>query len=287
MPTRLLALALAFAALPACAAAQSSRAGPYSVELVDDDGRALPTFSHRGQIWVLGTLGERYGVRVRNGSARRVEVVISVDGRDAVSGAPAGWSSRGYVVEPWGELDVDGFRTSLAEVAAFRFSSVASSYAARRGDARAVGVVGVAVFAERAPRPPPPPVEIPYGRAAPAPEAGGSADAPAASKAEPPAAAPSPGRARDALAEREDRRGLGTEFGEAVGSRAYRVEFERASARPDAVLAVRYDDRAGLVAQGIDVDGARAGGDDTWRRAHAEPFPRDPGFAAPPPGWRR
>jgi hypothetical protein len=286
MPTRLLALALAVAALPACAAAQTSRAGSYSVDLVDEDGRPLPTFAHRGQTWVLGTLGERYGVRVRNGSARRVEVVISVDGRDAVSGAPAGLSARGYVVEPWGELQVDGFRTSLAEVAAFRFSRVASSYAARKGDARAVGVVGVAVFSERAPRPPPPPAQIPYGRAAPAPEAGGPADAPGM-KSAPPAAAPSGDRAREALSEREEQRGLGTEFGEAVGARAYRVEFERISARPDAVLAVRYDDRAGLVAQGIDVDGAWAGGDDAWRRAHAEPFPRDPGFAAPPPGWRR
>lgn len=284
-----LALTLAAAATPGAAFAQPARSGPYTVDLVDEAGRELPTFRHRGQTWVLGMLGERYSVRVRNGSGRRVEVVISIDGRDAISGTPAGWEARGYLVEPWGELQVDGFRTSLAEVAAFRFSRVPESYAARMGDARAVGVVGVAVFAERA-RPPRPPAPIPYGRRE-APEHGARAEAPRSSAA-PGAASPqaegrAPGAAREkALADRDDRPGLGTEFGEAVESHAYQVEFERASRRPDAVIAVRYDDRAGLLAQGIDVRGDRSR-DDAWRRAHADPFPRSPGFAEPPAGWTR
>ena len=50
---------------------------------------------------------------------------------------------------PWASLEIDGFRKSEDEVAAFRFAKVRDSYAAQRGDARNVGVIGVAFFAER------------------------------------------------------------------------------------------------------------------------------------------
>jgi hypothetical protein len=88
------------------------------------------------------------------------------------------------------------------------------------------------------------------------------------------------------MAQRE-RPGLGTEFGEEHASHVYSVNFERASATPSAVLAVRYNDRAGLLDLGIDVDGNRwSAGRDTWLRETAEPFRRDRGYARPPPGWR-
>ncbi len=66
-----------------------------------------------------------------------------------IDGKKASLDNRGYVVDPFGTLIVDGFRQSHSEVAAFRFGSVAGSYAARGGDDRHVGVVGVALFDER------------------------------------------------------------------------------------------------------------------------------------------
>ena len=56
---------------------------------------------------------------------------------------------RGYVIAPYGEVTIDGFRTSLDQVATFRFSSVRDSYAGRKGQDRNVGVIGVAFFPER------------------------------------------------------------------------------------------------------------------------------------------
>ncbi|HET9596906.1 MAG TPA: hypothetical protein VFP65_15060, partial [Anaeromyxobacteraceae bacterium] len=64
------------------------------------------------------------------------------------------------------------------------------------------------------------------------------------------------------------------------------VAFERAAGGPAAVLDLRYDDRAGLVALGIDVDGAWARRDEISRRERAEPFRAGPGYAEPPTGWR-
>ena len=134
--------------------AEPARWGSYSFELVDEAGRVLPTYSHRGRTYVLGSVGQRYLVRVRNGSPGRVEVVVSVDGRDVRDGGASEWSKRGYLVDAYTTVTIDGFRLSQDAVAAFRFSTVPRSYAALQGDSRDAGVVGVAVFREREiPRP--------------------------------------------------------------------------------------------------------------------------------------
>jgi len=295
-PLRFRHLAAVSLALLACvgprpAAAEGSRAGPYTLEVVDEAGAPLRTFAHRGRTYVLGERGQRYLLRVRNGSGRRLEVVASVDGRDVVDGQPAGWAKPGYLVEPYGEVTIDGFRLSEAEVAAFRFAPVADSYAARMGDARDVGVIGVAVFPEASRRPVPiPRRQYPddaraddgepwESRAAP-----GKKAAPADRLAEAPAA-PSAGASGAAREDRRERSGLGTEFGERHGSQVQQVEFERASAQPAAVLAVRYDSRRGLLALGIDVDVPRWSARDRALRDTAEPFRRDARFSDPPPGW--
>ena len=59
----------------------------------------------------------------------------------------------------------------------------------------------------------------------------------------------------------------------------------RASARPEAVLTFRYDDREGLLALGIDLDGRPDRRDEAWRRETASPF-RANGWCEPPSGWR-
>jgi hypothetical protein len=270
---------------PALAAPErAARRGPAAIELVDEAGALLPTFEHRGRTYVLGVKGQRYLLRFRNATGRRVEVVASVDGRDVVDGRPASAAKRGYVVEPYGELTIDGFRLSDAAVAAFRFSSVPRSYAAQMGDARDVGVIGVAIFRER--WVPPPRRPLPNG--APSDDAYGPEARSERSESKG-GAAPAPSAAPSLDGRRADRGlarpGLGTEFGEEHGSLVQPVAFERASARPDAVLSLRYDDRDGLLALGVDIDGRYArGDDDAWLRETATPFRRD-GFARPPPGW--
>lgn len=314
--TRSLAAQLATAALLAATTAAprpalaTAHQGSWSVELTDEWGRRLPTFEHRGRTYVLGERGLRYLVRVHNGSDRRVEVVVSVDGRDVIDGRPASTDRRGYVVEPWGDATIDGYRLSQGSVAAFRFGSVARSYAAATGDARDVGVIGVAVFPERVvrrpppyrphphPYPPYPPYPYPYWSPYGAPEDEGGRPEKRSESAPAPSAPPSAGEAQPSAkspsgarsAQRDfdaSRPGLGTEFGEAHGSPVHEVAFERASGRPAAVLTLRYDDRRGLVAAGVELDRwAWDRGDERWLRERAEPFRSDGSYATPPPGWR-
>jgi hypothetical protein len=288
--TRVLAALVLFAALPS--QALTDRSGPYELQVLIG-GAPAATFRHDGETFVLGHLGERYTLRVVNHSGRRVEAVVSVDGRDVIDGKPADWhGKRGYLVPAWSSVDIDGWRISQREAAAFRFSAVSDSYAARTGNAREVGVIGVAIFPERwypPPRPPPlyPSPPAPWnggprddlegqqrGDSAPRSEQGMPARAPHASPSEP-------------LAHKSaERPGLGTEFGEALSSQVTEVPFERARQRPEVVIGARYDDRAGLVALGIEVDGRVI--TEAELRHGAEPFPVvERGYAAPPHGWRR
>ena len=91
-----------------------------------------------------------------------VEAVLTVDGRDAVSGDVGNYKTQRYVIDPYGSIVVDGFRKSLSKVAAFRFTTPGDSYSSRRGTPQNVGVVGVAIFKERAPiqRPRPRPMPL-------------------------------------------------------------------------------------------------------------------------------
>jgi len=268
---------------------------PYRVELLYGDSRGLPTFYSGGRAYVLGTIGERYRIHIANPTSRRVEAVVSVDGLDAIDGRTASYDDkRGYVIAPYGEITVDGFRTSVDRVATFRFSSVRDSYAGRKGQDRNVGVIGVAFFPERerpvamVPRP------APYDdrpRSAGAAPSKGSYDeglgrAPGSPSPAPSAAAES--KAADGAGSyggaprREERRGLGTEFGEQRHSSVGYTSFQRENAvRPATVTEIRYNDREGLLALGIPVDQAGYRGDVSLRES-AEPFPQNR-FAAPPP----
>src|SRR5262249_33869843 len=154
-------------------------------------------------------------------------------------------SKRGYLVPAWGQVDIDGWRLSTVQAAAFRFSTVGASYAGRTGSARDVGVIGAAIFPERfVPRPPPRVLEQPYPGYGP--EWGRWRDA-----APPPAAAPPAPSGRSEEAEGgapsasrapapQNRPGLGTEFGEAVSSPVQEVAFLRANpVSPSVLIGVR------------------------------------------------
>jgi hypothetical protein len=253
-------------AVPAGARARTdapASQGGFRLELVDDGGRPLPSYLHEGRTYVLGSAGARYRLRIRNDSGRRVEVVVSVDGRDVIDGGPSSLGKRGYLVDARGEVLIDGYRLSEDAVAAFRFGTVARSYAALEGDARDVGVIGVAVFPERRPRPAP-------LRDSPAREKSASAEAVQG--------APAP------AAPEAKRPGLGTTFGEEHESHVRQVAFVRESASPAVRLTLRYDDRAGLLAAGVDVDGRCEAPEQRLRR-EADPFRRDSRWAPPPRGW--
>ena len=197
-----------------------------------DSGAELPVHRHRGEWWVEGRPGARYAIRIRNAGGGRLLAVTSVDGVNVVTGETAAADQRGYIYDPWGGYDITGWRKSDAEVAAFEFTSVPRSYAARTGRPDNVGVIGVAVFRERQSRTT---LQFSDAAEAPAQRADGESKAARSERARPAAPAPS----------------LGTGHGRRETSLVTSVAFERAQARPDEVIRVRYDSRANLVALGV------------------------------------
>lgn len=249
----------------------------FVVSLIGGHGGRLQTFQHRGQTWVLGRPGERFAIRIQNPTARRVEAVVSVDGRDAVSGTVADFvGQRGYVIEPFGSVEIEGFRTSLDDVATFRFSDPEASYASRRGTPENVGVIGVAFFPERERREQA--IAKRDGRrsrtapsGAPSAAETGSARAGSARAAKP--------KAFDRAFDDDGAGNLGTEFGESRQSSVVQVRFVRDNpSRPAQIVTLRYDDFEGLEARGIDV---RGDGRLVRGVRDPEPFPRTQFAPAP------
>ena len=147
------ALALAAATLAAPAHAVGRLV---DVDVIDrDTGAQLPVYQHRGEWWIAGRPGARYAIQVRNAAPGRVLGVMAVDGVNVISGDTASWEQTGYVLSRGQSAQITGWRKSDAEVAAFHFTALPNSYAARTGRPDDVGVIGVAVFRERYVPPPP------------------------------------------------------------------------------------------------------------------------------------
>jgi hypothetical protein len=122
--------------------------GAITVSIHDENDEPLEAIQSGNRTLVIGEAGQRYSIVITNHTGHRFEAVGTVDGLDVINGQPAHMQNRGYILMPFGTVTIDGFRQSQNAVAAFRFASVADSYAAQTGSARNVGVIGVAFFAE-------------------------------------------------------------------------------------------------------------------------------------------
>lgn len=229
---RILAWLAACASVIAAVAAVPAAAASSLIELSVHDrhaGKSLPVYESSDGRFVAGRPGQEYSLRLRNLSDADVLAVVSVDGVNVLSGETASPDQGGYVIPAYGTVEIKGWRKSLERVAAFYFTDLGDSYAARTGRPDDVGVIGVAVF-ERKPR------EMPLKqsrrflleRAPAAAASSGAADAAAAPEAK-----------------------LGTGHGRSEASSARVVSFERATTAPAQSIALRYDSRRNLLAMGV------------------------------------
>ncbi|CAB3773691.1 membrane protein [Burkholderia sp. MSh2] len=125
--------------------------GDIALSFTDEKGVPMRLARSDGRWHMAGVEGSRYNIVLRNQGRRTFEVVSSVDGLDVLSGRPGRYTNGGYVLYPGRTLTIEGFRKSRDEVAAFRFAAVPDSYVAnsKYGDAANVGVIGVALFAQK------------------------------------------------------------------------------------------------------------------------------------------
>ena len=269
MRRRVLAAAFAIAGLAAGnAIAQSPYVGSrlVNVDVYDRvDGTSLPVYHKDGRNYIVGVPGHEYAVRIRNLTGARVLVVTSVDGVNVISGDTAAPSQGGYVLDAWGSVEIGGWRKSLSRTAAFYFTDLGDSYAARTGRPQNVGVIGVAVFEEKQRLRPAQrdydyrarkddwPGERAAGAAAPMKERAEAQSQPAPAPAAPAAAPPSTSEPpRQNYADEAKSMGkLGTGHGRSEESRVTVTQFERATSYAAETVAIQYDRRENLLAMGV------------------------------------
>ena len=248
IPLKMLILAAALLAA-ACGKAWAAD-GLADVTVYDRTARrALPLHWGEGNNWVVGTPGNEYSLRIRNRSGTDVLAVISVDGVNAVTGQSASPDQGGYVIPAFGSIEIKGWRKSLQRVAAFYFTDLGDSYAARTGRPDDVGVIGVALFKRK----PAPELDLSERRRERNEWGGGaakeSASGPRAQPSAPEAQAAEP--SADSRSSTSTVPSLGTGHGRSQSSHARYVDFERESATPNEVITLRYDGRENLVRMGI------------------------------------
>lgn len=205
-------------------------------------GEKLAVYRHQGRLYVAGTPGNRYAVKLDNKSAGRLLTVISVDGVNVLNGQTAATAQSGYVISSRQSAEIAGWRKSMDDVAAFYFTSIADSYAGRTDRPQNVGVIGVAVYCEAEPLPPPPQPALSARQR----DDLGSAERASSDSA----AANSPAPARSEALSKQARR-LGTGHGERISAPTQYTEFSRASEQPSEIITIHYNSRANLLAQGI------------------------------------
>jgi hypothetical protein len=283
-------LTAAIAVLGASAAHAAGSLVEVNIVERDGGGAASPLHSHSGRWHVAGRPGARYAIRLRNNSGERVLAVMSVDGVNIITGRSASFEQSGYVLGPWETHEITGWRKSASEVAAFYFTALGDSYAARTGRPEDVGVIGVALFKERVMRP--------LGRIAPpvtqaAPRAEADAGTRAGTESERMARADRSQAARDSSDEPGSAAGaaatapaapapserLGTGHGEREASYSRHTTFARSTRHPVEVVSIFYDSfenlaRAGVIAAPPPI---------AQRRPN--PFPHANGYVPDPPRY--
>lgn len=130
--------------LPVSLAVQSDKQGTLREFPVSNN-----TLSYRA--YIEATRNDRYLLRVMNNSNQRVGLVIAVDGRNIISGKKSDLANteRMYILNPHESGAYEGWRSNSTQTNRFFFTESENSYAAAWGDTSAMGVIAMAVYAER------------------------------------------------------------------------------------------------------------------------------------------
>ena len=249
-----------------------------SVEVGGQPAPLYPAPDESGRYYLEAREGGRYLIRLSNRTAERLGVVLTVDGLNVISGQRDRGRGRMYVLDPWRQATVQGWRSSLQEVRRFTFVDEKASYAARSNKANArMGWIEVSVYREkRRWRHPHPRLDDTKGSADRPSEAGerSGRDESAPSAAEPMAEGEARAQGKSSARARSY---PGTGWGSRTHDPVVLVDF-RPESSPAQRVTLRYEYRRALVALGV-LPSPHVPHDRLWERDRGAS-----GFA-PPPLW--
>ena len=213
--------------------------GAYSMEILVD-GAPLREYAARGTSYVEALQGREYSIRLRNNTARRVAIALSVDGLNTIDArTTSAREGSKWILGPHETITLEGWQTSSSMARRFFFTTEENSYGSWLGRTRNLGLISAAVYRER--RPETSPIwkeEREHGELR-GDEKGSGLDSPSAAPERKRASAP---EASDDFA--------ATGIGRGVGHSVRHVQFD-AEATPAAILELRYEYRDALVRLGV------------------------------------
>jgi hypothetical protein len=242
------------------------------------NGRVAPLYTAPTQYdrsYFQAFQGRNYSLLLHNNSGRRVGVLIAVDGLNVINGERSNLSRNEamYVLDPYEETTINGWRTSLDEVRRFVFVDEDRSYAERTGQSNGdMGWIRVLAFQEQ---------RSPWEYLRKYRDDGGrlndgpSLDQAPRSKSSAPQMQGAPSPEAQMYGNRAEESNPGTGWGDRQQDHVNRTRFNPEASPVDRIT-LRYEYARGLAQLGIHI---RSNRDRTWERERGEM-----GFAKPP-GW--
>jgi hypothetical protein len=269
------ALVLAAALVPAGEALALDRGG-YSMEILIG-GTPVHEYAARGTNYIEALRGREYSVRLRNRTAERIAIALSVDGLNSIDArTTTAGDAKKWVLGPYESITLDGWQTSSATARRFFFTTEDKSYGNWLGRTQNLGLIAAAVFREKRQ-----PISIYSGPrlGAPGPRREESQSRGDESSNPPAPMGQAEGADAGGLIPRESDDLAATGIGQETGHPVREVFFDSEDS-PTAVLELRYEYRDSLVRLGVlPVDDRCC--DSLSRRERARGF-QEPGFAPDP-----
>jgi hypothetical protein len=285
------------AALFLAADAFALERGGYSMEILID-GTPVCEYPARGTSYIEALKHHEYSVRLRNRTAERIAIALSVDGLNSIDArTTTARDAKKWVLGPYETIILDGWQVSSATARKFFFTTEKKSYGAWLGKTNSLGLIAAAVFREKR-RPvsiysvPPNMPFLQRGDGKSRENGSNSAPAPADPSVPMEQAGRGPGneegsagsqgptlRKRSGVQPKKSDDFAATGIGEETSHPIEQVYFDSEDA-PAAILELRYEYRDSLVRLGV-LQAFDPYGESLSRRERARGF-QEPGFAPDP-----
>jgi hypothetical protein len=116
-------------------------------------GVARAEYVHGGTTYIEAVRGREFTIRLRNPTAQRVAVALSVDGLNTIDAKHSdAWSASKWVLEPYETAEISGWQVSGSAARRFFFTGERNSYGAKLGVTQNLGIIEAVFYRERVPR---------------------------------------------------------------------------------------------------------------------------------------
>jgi hypothetical protein len=117
------------------------------------DGEPRRSYVHHGTTYIEALRGEDFTIRLRNPTAHRVAVALSVDGLNTIDARRTdAWNAAKWVLGPYETAEIAGWQVSDRTARRFYFTGERDSYGAKLGQTQNLGIIEAVFYRERVPR---------------------------------------------------------------------------------------------------------------------------------------